>query len=277
MRLLPVLLLAAGLATSCGGGGPSPVVVTPEASSVALFQQSGAPVVINDPRDASGFPLDTGFVVTFAIGHPVISSDERGVGIVNDSQLAPTGSDPIKAINYSWKPSARLRPWAEGKQVCTSFAASVPVSTMQGSLGNYTGADIWLVDGSTGKPTSGKGIIVSASFYHSIDVQEGGPFDYVSALNSVQIGAVMGGDMWVTTTGSLRRQPWSEPAQFGFCINREQVQRMAEASAALLGGVMQVSDIVLDGALISNETNLGPHGTSLLVSYVSGWTISISQ
>jgi hypothetical protein len=214
-----------------------------------------------------------------------LSVDARGVGIVNDSWTAPEGSNHIKAANYSWRPSVRVRPWASGEaSVCTSFSASVPVSTMQRSAGNYAGADVWLRDDSTGKPSSGKGIIVSSSFFHhNLFVAEGGPFDYLALLNSVQIGARMGSDRWITTTGeSLRTQPWSTPAQFGFCINRSQARRMVEASAPLLGGVIDLADLVLDGALISNETALGvPSSTdpaavgSRIESFFSGWTVSI--
>src|SRR5574340_432800 len=102
--LIKLLLL---LLVSCGGGGTGPRVIHQEpcCEKQILFEQFVPTVVINDPGDASGFPFDRGFVVTFDAGHPEITDTDKGVRIVNDSWLAPDGSNAIKAANYSWNPS----------------------------------------------------------------------------------------------------------------------------------------------------------------------------
>jgi len=281
------------LLAACGGGGRSlPAVEDGPAKPVqVLFAQGDrAPVVVNDPTDTSRYPVDAGFVATFALGRQAITWDQRGLGIVNDSWRAPAGTSAIKTVNYAWMAGTTIRPWADGgnAQVCTSFTASVPQSSIkQGALGNYTGADLWFFDASTGKPTSGKGLIVSGFYFvdQSGDgpLQNYGPADYLAPLRSVQWGSPLGNSHWLTTTsGAMSRSTWAEPRRFGYCVNRDQVLFLLAASVDMLGGMADIHDMVLHQALLSSETALGVPSSqdpaavgASLTSYFSDWTVFI--
>ena len=297
MRAILALLLALPLVAcgGCGGGGPSPdpaAALDPCAQActrTVLYQQAAPTAVIHDATNPTQFPRDRGFVATWALGPMQITDDERGVGIINDSWTAPAGTDQIKAANYSWIPSTKVRPWASGAQAwaCTSWVGSAPVSERRGGAHTYLGADLWLADSSTGKPTSGRGIIVSGNwFFHDLAIYpDSGPHDYIASLNSVQYRAGLGtSDLITTTAGYLRSQPWSEPQPFGFCISRAQAQAMVTAAAPMVGGVMDLDDVAIDSALISNETAIGAPSSrdpsqpgARLTSYFSDWRITIIQ
>ncbi len=287
---LAVFLCA--LLVSCGGGGgqsrPVAIPLFDAPVGVALFSQAEAlPVLIHDPGNELGLPHDVGFVVTFDLGAAPISKDDRGVGLYNNSWTAPPNSKPIKTMNFAWLPSMAIHPWAGGKDamVCTRFQAAIPEVRQQGSLGAYTGADIWLVDGSTGKATSGKQIIMSGFFFvDGGQATDGGPYDYIVALNAVQFrGPVGASQIFTTVAGSLRTQPWEEPVDFGYCLSRGQVISMFAKSAGLLGGTVDIQDVVIHQALLSNETNLGVPSSpdikavgALLTTFYRNWVISIT-
>jgi hypothetical protein len=297
-RLIVILWLP--MLTACGGGAqlssqavPTPPVTDAPATNISvLFAQGLVPAaLVNDPGDESQVPRDTPFVATFDLGRVAITDDARGIGMVNDSWTAPPAGNPIKTMNYGWFPSARIRPWNEDSEavVCTSFKAAVPESRLQGALGSYTGADIWLQDASVGKVTSGKQIIVSAFFFvdRSGDGprRDYGPADYLAPLNAVQFGGSVGGSTWFTATaGAPRGDPWSEPQPFGFCLTRHQVMFMIAAASDMFGGVININDVALKQAFLSNETNLGvPSSTdpaatgARLASFFSALSVSIHR
>jgi hypothetical protein len=285
--LIAMLLLAAGVA-SCGGGGsssPQSVSDAPPSVSVLFAQSDAQPVLINDPGGEDQFPRDIGFVAA------PISQDDRGLGLHSNSWTAPTGGKPIKTMNYSWMPSASIKPWEESDaSVCTSFKAAVPESLLRGgALGSYAGADVWLRDGSVGKATSGKVVILSGVFF--VDATgdgprpDVGPSDYLAPLNAVHFSGPVGASNWFSSTaGSLRNTPWNEPAQFGYCLSREQAMFLIAAASDMLGGVMDIHDVEIKQALLSNETNLGvtsspdPTATGALLStFFSNWTIYLER
>jgi hypothetical protein len=292
-----IAIIAASTLLACGGGGgqgvPSaPVADAPKAVTV-LFAPTTAPTfLVNDPGGEDQFPRDAGFVATFDLGQVPITEDDLGVGLASNSWTAPTGSSPIKTMNYSWMPSERIHPWADGqnRSVCTDFRAAVPESRLQGgALGTYAGADIWLRDGSVGKATSGKQIIVSAFFF--VDGDGDGPYanygpkDYLAPLNAAQFGGPLDNSRWYTTTaGWIRTVPWSEPERFGFCVSRDQAMFMFAAASEMLGGMVDIHDVVIHQALLSNETALGTPSTqdpagvgAVLASFFSEWTVSLVQ
>jgi hypothetical protein len=293
MKRLTCMVLVA-LLCACGGGGGGSSVAPPVAdapTAQVLFAQSGPAILVNDPGGEDQSPRDAGYVATFDLGSAPITNDARGVGMVNDSWRAPAGGKPIKTMNYSWMPSARIQPWADGQavSVCTDFRASVPESILRGgALGAYAGADLWLRDGSTGKATSGRQIIVSGFFF--VDGTGDGPYanygpaDYLASLNAAQFGGPLDNSRWFTTAaGWIRTVPWAEPERFGFCVSRDQALFMFAAASDMLGGMVDIHDVVIHAALLSNETALGvpsvtdPAGVgAVLTSYFSDWAVSIT-
>jgi hypothetical protein len=238
----------------------------------SLFTHGTAlPPVIKDPGDASYFPHDTAFIATFAAGNVyVVSNPALGVGIVNSSWWAPEGSNPIKTANLYWIPSAQIRPWngsyGSDTNLCIRSTITVPQSYLRGSLANYVGMDIWLRDGSIGKPTSGKEIIISAFvFDDNRPGATGGPYDYLAFLNAVQFREPLGTDVFLTSTGSpFHQKVWNVPKDFGYCVSKQQVMNLLVASSNMLGGTIDINDIEVHQAGESNELALAqPSSQSL--------------
>ncbi len=286
----PLIILSLALLAGCGGGGssapvPVPVPDIPPVAETVLFRQVGTPILVNSPGGAWAFPRDVGYVATFDLGPLTFTWDANGLGVLSDSWAAPAGSSHIKTVNYQWTPSVPAHPWADGSNasVCTSITASVPQSYRQDTPGNYVGGDIWLEDGSTGKATSGKRLIISTFIFdHNRPQGDNPPGDYIVALGAVQFAQALGSPRITTTAGAFRQQTWAEPERFGFCVNRDQVLFMLAASVDLFGGMADVHDMVVVQALISNETALpGPSSQdraqpgATLTTYFSDWTVSI--
>lgn len=288
--MIRALILLCALLASCGGGGssapPVPAPVPDVPVETVLFRQVGTPIIINDPGSVSEFPLDTGYLVSFDTGRQSFTWDGSRVGIVNDSWTAPDGSSWIKTVNYQWTPSQPVKPWLDGNnnEVCTDFKIAVPSSFKKQALGNYTGLDLWLQDGSTGKPTSGKSLILSVWVFDDGRVvpTDSGPWDY-PGLKAVQFrGPIGAGKLYRTTSGVQHQEPFSEPQPFGFCVSRDQVLFMLAASVGMLGGMPDIHDMTVHQAEIASETALpGPSSQdrskpgATLTTYFSDWTVTI--
>jgi hypothetical protein len=242
-----------------------------------FIQGTTLPPVINGPGDESYLPYDTAFVATFDMGNAyVFDNPALGVGIVNSSWWAPEGSSPIKTANLYWKPSSRIRPWngsfGNDTNLCIRSTITVPQSYLRGSLANYVGMDIWLRDGSIGKPTSGKRIIISAFvFDDNRPGATGGPWDYLAPLNAVQFREPLGTDVFLTSIGSsLHQEVWSVPKDFGYCVSKQQVTNMIVSSASMLGGTIDINDIEIHQAGEGSELALAqPSSQSLYANGAS--------
>jgi hypothetical protein len=288
--ILIILATLAAAVTSCGGGGGSSLPTTKQV--VTLFEQTPLLSVIHDPGDESQLPRDKGFVVTFDSGAIPITIDSRGVGFTIDTWATPPGSKAIKTVNLAWMPSNRPYIWRDNPtaRICTSFTASQPDSFLQSSLMNYSGADLWLQDASVGKPTSGRILIISGFFF--VDdgrgtggSKDGGPYNYLDALNAVQFsGPLANSYLFWTTAGQLRNFAYRSDFPTGFCITRDQAEAYSALASSMLGGRIDPADLVLKQALIGSEVNLGTTASpnhsspgSRMSSFFNSWLVTLES
>lgn len=260
-----------------------------------IFANINYPILINDPADATQFPRDTGFIVTFNMGAmtytPNAGNDvgtftnlyippsswptsvrtvdpgwsgasavqvyQNIVGIQNHSWSAPTGSKPIKTANYSWIPSSPKNPW-NGTFGSNSSVCTGFFASIPKSYLQGSIANYAGADLWFTDSVSGKTIIVSGGFFHTSDLSDLTLDQH--DLNAIQVVGPLGNSRYFTTnpgSASIRHTTWLDQPWFGYCVTSSNMASIINTVNIKFGLSIAIQNLQLSQALIGSELSLG--------------------